>query len=108
MGNSNKEALVSNLASLENIVHDILSRMNHQVMGNIVVLENTKLEMTPAQLRDMANMLEVEQENVRLEVFTRTAVDALVRSPVKISLGRIAGLLKVIGRLRDQIETANF
>ena len=109
--------IICNLRSLKSILSDIHNRMNHQVLGNCDVLERMEVILcNGVQVAvDETNVAEVkdkESENLgidKLDVMTYGAfkcnrVTDLIRSPLRISLGRLRGLQRVVDDIENQIS----
>jgi len=103
------EALLSNCESMRNIVREIVSKLNFQVLGNCEILEYLEVKtvgpatVVTAEINGKApQSREVPVSSLPFRAFCPVRVEALIRSPLKLSIARINGLLKVIEQLELQ------
>ena len=103
------EALLSNCESMRNIVREIVSKLNFQVLGNCEILEYLEIKtvgpstVVVAEINGKASQpKEVPVSSLPFRAFCPTRIEALMRSPLKLAIARINGLLKVIEQLEIQ------
>jgi len=95
------EAVCLNFSSLRNILDDISGRLSHQVLGNCDVLEKTDLKangFTPIAEQKSTSL------QPEIQAFRTEQINTLIRQPVKLTLGRLNGLKKVLDKIKDQME----
>lgn len=105
--NNKDDSVLGNVTSLTNIIHDIISMMNYQVLGNCDVL----LHMTEQSSRNDGLIVPVDGEGrqlsdepIKKNLFQADQINALIKNPVKLALGRINGLKKVVAHLEEQLR----
>ena len=96
---ANEIPALGNLTSLRNILKDIGSKMNHQILGNCGVLE--AIEISRHANNGPSSH---DGQPIQVNAFCKDRVDALIRNPVRLALGRISGLDRVINQLESQIK----
>lgn len=82
--------------------------MNYQILGNCDVL----IHMTHQSSKNDSDMIVpvdgdgniLSQQPVSKPVFQENQINALIKNPVKLALGRINGLRKAIDNLESQIK----
>lgn len=97
--NVHLDAVIENLNSLGNIIEDIASKINHQVLGNCDTL--TYLEAKLPQSSTI--VLKDNGDQVTLKAFQASQIDMLIKSPLRLALGRLGGLRKIIAQIQDQV-----
>lgn len=89
-----KMAVEANCHSLRTILDDIISKLHYQGLGNAEVLENQNID----------NELIAPGKAVEVAAFQKHQIDLLIREPLKLALGRLGGLKKVIHKLGEQLR----
>lgn len=100
--NDNLEAVSENLNSLCNIVEDIAFKLNHQILSNCDILIHLEARTGNAEVK----VLDQNDQVTTLKVFQTNNIDALIKSPLRLSLARLNGLKKVFDQLKKQVETS--
>jgi hypothetical protein len=88
-------SIASNLSSWVNILHDISQKMHHQLLGNLDTLEHIE------------NQEDQSNSSSDRKVFRKENLNALMKNPIKASIGRIDGLRKTIKELELKINSVN-
>jgi hypothetical protein len=103
------EALLGNCESMRNIIREIVSKLNFQVLGNCEILEHLEIKTTgPTEVviaeidSRPSHSKETAVDGLPFRAFCPVRVEALIRSPLKLSIARINGLLKVVEQLERQ------
>ena len=104
-----EDSINGNIKSLVNIIDDIMSRMNHQILGNCDVLcymvdDSSDEDGDTLVVKVDANGNPISKP-MRISAFQKERVDALVKNPIRLVLGRINGLKKVIAHLEEQVKS---
>lgn len=105
-----RQNLLQNMNSLQNILNDISSKLNHQILGNCDVLENMEFRRA-GQGSQQGNQPEGEPKPddspEALKAFYKENIDSLIRNPVRLALGRLNGVNKSIAKLKEQAGLVN-
>lgn len=89
-----KDAVQRNCNSLRTILEDIVSKLSYQVLGNAEILENLKID----------SELVAPGKGSEVAAFRKGEVELLIHNPIKLVLGRLNGLKKVIDKIREQLD----
>jgi hypothetical protein len=90
-----KESVLQNLRSLNNIIDDITSKLNHQVLGNCDVL--CGFEEKTTELNEYAD--------IRSSIGLEERISDLIKRPLKLNLARLNGLKKVVLKISSQVNS---
>lgn len=82
---SAKNSVGENLNSFYHIIGDIIGSLDKQTLGNLSILENKINSGDVICIKD---------------------IDLLVKQPIKLVIGRVNGLRKIVKSLQSQIQEA--
>lgn len=99
------DSAISDARSLNGILRDIHQSMNYQILLNCEVLKKTEMavseETIVSQVGDDGNP---ETAKKPYYAFKRERIEDLVCHPLRMALGRLKGLQRVVDEMQKKIE----